>query len=116
LKKARELRPDLIILDVMMPGEGGVPMYRQLRSDPDLASTPVIVLSAVEGRTFAHSLAMMNLGPGPRLPEPEAYIEKPPAPEVLLRKVAAIIGPPVDPPTEPEPGTSSAPSKGPETS
>ncbi len=33
LEKAKELSPDLIILDVMMPEVGGVTMYRELKSD-----------------------------------------------------------------------------------
>jgi DNA-binding response OmpR family regulator len=33
MRKARDVGPDLIILDVMMPGEGGVQMYRQLKTD-----------------------------------------------------------------------------------
>ena len=45
LLKARDIGPDLIILDVMMPGEGGVQMYRQLKSDNALMDIPVIMLS-----------------------------------------------------------------------
>lgn len=93
LARAREIRPDLIVLDVMMPGEGGVPMYANLRTDEDLKNIPVIMLSGVEGRTFSHSLKMMNLGPGHQLPEPEAYMEKPPEPAALLRLVESLIGP-----------------------
>ena len=95
IRKARELRPDLIVLDVMMPGEGGVPMYRQLKSDRELKDIPVIMLSGVEGRTFSHSIKMLNIGPGPKLPDPEAYVEKPPNPEALLQLVESIIGPAV---------------------
>jgi DNA-binding response OmpR family regulator len=45
LLKARDIGPYLIILDVMMPGEGGVQMYRQLKSDSSLMDIPVIMLS-----------------------------------------------------------------------
>ena len=60
LAKAREVSPDLIILDVMMPGEGGVHMYRQLKTDRTLRSIPVIMLSAVARKAFSHYLNMVN--------------------------------------------------------
>jgi two-component system chemotaxis response regulator CheY len=39
-------RPDLILLDVMMPGIGGIAVLEHLRSEPDLAGIPVVVVSA----------------------------------------------------------------------
>ena len=52
--KAKDVFPDLIILDVMMPGEGGVQMYRQLKTHETLCKVPVIMLSAVARKTFSH--------------------------------------------------------------
>ena len=46
LAMARRLRPDLVILDVMMPRLNGIEVLTELRSDEALASTPVIVLTA----------------------------------------------------------------------
>ena len=43
---ARRLRPDLVILDVMMPRRSGIEVLTELRRDKALASTPVIVLTA----------------------------------------------------------------------
>lgn len=45
LALARQLRPDLVILDLMMPGRSGLDVLEELRSDPDLLATPVIVLT-----------------------------------------------------------------------
>lgn len=81
--RARERRPDLIVLDVMMPGGGGLEMYRALRKDDGLAGVPVIMLSGVRGATFAHALAMYGLAEGD-VPPPTAYMEKPPLPDELL--------------------------------
>jgi two-component system, OmpR family, phosphate regulon response regulator PhoB len=78
LTRAREIEPALIILDVMMPGTGGALMYKALRSDPVLARIPVIVLSAVEERSFRHYLKMLNAKLETPLPGPDAYLEKPP--------------------------------------
>jgi CheY-like chemotaxis protein len=46
LAVARRLRPDLVILDVMMPRRSGIEVLTELRRDDTLASTPVIVLTA----------------------------------------------------------------------
>lgn len=90
--KAREVGPDLIILDIMMPGQGGVIMYRRLKSDRDLKNIPVIMLSGVKGKTFSHTLKMLDIGAGERLPEPEAYLEKPPQAEELLKTAEQFLG------------------------
>jgi CheY-like chemotaxis protein len=46
LRLARELRPDLIVLDMMMPGQSGLAVLETLRADPALAGTPVVMLTA----------------------------------------------------------------------
>ena len=89
--KARELIPDLIILDVMMPGEGGVLMYRQLRCDEALQYIPVIMLSAVARKTFTHYLRMINASMAEPIPDPDAYVEKPPEAEELLATAARLV-------------------------
>ncbi len=90
--KAKEVCPDLIILDVMMPGEGGVQMYRQLKTHDTLCNVPVIMLSAVAQKTFSHYLNMVNARLKQPIPDPDAYIEKPPEAEDLLKMTAALIG------------------------
>ena len=92
LLKAKDACPDLIILDVMMPGEGGVQMYRQLKTDKTLCDIPVIMLSAVTRKTFAHYLNMVNARLKDTIPDPDAYIEKPPEAEELLRMTTSLIG------------------------
>lgn len=46
LAHARQLRPDLILLDMMMPGRSGLDVLAELRRDPNLAGTPVVMLTA----------------------------------------------------------------------
>ena len=43
---ARTLRPDLVLMDVMMPVMNGVEACRQLRADPDLAGVRIVMLSS----------------------------------------------------------------------
>lgn len=91
LQKARELMPDLIILDVMMPGEGGVAMYQGLKGDERLRGIPVVVLSAVAAKTFAHCLKMLNAQLPGGIPGPDAYVEKPPEASMLLDLVRDLM-------------------------
>ncbi len=51
LEQAKASPPDLIILDVLMPGMDGWTVLKRLRSDPDLALVPVVYLSAVDSDT-----------------------------------------------------------------
>ena len=46
LELARRLRPDLIVLDVMLPGTGGIAVLEQLRADECLAPVPVVIMTA----------------------------------------------------------------------
>ena len=92
MSKAQDVCPDLIILDVMMPGEGGVQMYRQLKTHDTLCNIPVIMLSAVARKTFSHYLNMVNARLKDPIPEPDAYIEKPPEAEDILKIAASLIG------------------------
>ncbi len=91
ISKARSLKPDLILLDVMMPGDGGVKMYRALKTDPELESIPVIMITAVGGNSFAHYLNMLNAGlPRPVAP-PANYLEKPVDPNTLLAALQHVF-------------------------
>lgn len=91
LRKAREIEPALIVLDVMMPGEGGVTMYRELRLDPVLKTVPVIMLSAVAESSFEHYLNMLNAQLAEPIARPDHYMEKPPQAEQLLSIARRIL-------------------------
>jgi len=92
LQQAGKLHPDLIILDVMMPEEGGALMYKGLKQDASLKLIPVIILSGVKEDAFLHYLKMLNSGAKNNLPKPDAYFEKPPEPELLLNEAQTILG------------------------
>ena len=92
LEKARADRPALVILDVMMPGiEDGLKTYRQFREDERLGSIPIIMVSAIARKTFFHSIRLLKPLSGRQLPEPEAYIEKPPDAAELTGLIQAIL-------------------------
>lgn len=90
LEAVRAHQPDLVILDIMMPKEGGVHMYGQMKVHEELRGIPVIILSAISRRTFYHYLKMLSVRLGDVIPEPEAYMEKPPEAEEVLAMVTAL--------------------------
>jgi len=91
---ARNRKPALIILDVMMPKESGIGMYRELKGDPELKDIPVIMLSALSRKTFFHSQRVLDEYRGEKIPEPAAYMEKPPEPDELLEAIRKCLGQP----------------------
>ena len=50
LQMLEEIQPDLILLDVMMPGMDGYEVCRRIRSTPELAEVPIILLTALDDR------------------------------------------------------------------
>jgi DNA-binding response OmpR family regulator len=82
LETTRTERPDLILLDVTMPGADGRDVLAALKSDPATASIPVIVCS---GRTD-HTDRLVGLELGA-----EDYVAKPFEPAELLRKIAWVV-------------------------
>ena len=92
IRQARQTPPDLIILDVMMPGEGGAQMYRELKSDAALRNVPVLMLSAVEKASFCHYLNMLRARSEDPIPDPDAYLEKPPEAERLKAVIVSLLG------------------------
>ncbi len=92
LEKARSLLPALVILDVMMPKiEDGIRTYQQFKKDEGLGRIPIIMLSAIAKKTFFHSIRDLNPQGGRQIPEPEAYMEKPPDAEELSRLIVELL-------------------------
>ena len=90
LKKVVEERPDLIILDVIMPGRHGFEICKELKTDPKyhfFAHIPVLMLTVYpERREEAH----LSLQEGMAM-EAEDYIQKPVTPEQLLERVQEML-------------------------
>jgi len=88
----REDKPDLIILDVLMPKQSGIRMYRELKTDEAFKDFPVIMLSAIAPKSFFRSQEVLAEFAGESVPEPEAYMEKPEEPEELIALMKKILG------------------------
>ena len=78
----REHKPDLAVLDVMMPGMSGLDAIRVIRSDPTMADIPVILLTARAQETDVET----GLDSGA-----DDYITKPFSPRELASRVQALL-------------------------
>ena len=65
MKLAREILPDLITLDVLMPGMDGWAVLRHLTSDPSTAAIPIVMVSMVDDRELGRSLGAAEYLPKP---------------------------------------------------
>ncbi|MBN2282707.1 MAG: response regulator [Deltaproteobacteria bacterium] len=92
LDLAKSEKPDLVILDVLMPKQSGIRMYREMKSDDALKGIPVIILSGIAKRTFLRSQEALTEFGDQTVPEPDVYIEKPVEPDELAETVKNIIG------------------------
>ncbi|MES0342846.1 MAG: response regulator [Anaerolineales bacterium] len=90
MEHIRDETPDLLILDMLMPRMDGFAVIRELRSDPDLAGIPIIILTTViEDAAYRR----YELETGVAM-DVSNYIEKPAPPDELLRRVSAIVDQP----------------------
>ncbi|OHD65606.1 MAG: hypothetical protein A2176_13240 [Spirochaetes bacterium RBG_13_51_14] len=91
IEKVKSGNPDLIILDVLMPKQSGIKMYRELKTNGSFKDIPVIILSGISKRVFLHSQEALTEFGGKNVPEPEAYIEKPVEPEELAEIIKKYV-------------------------
>jgi len=87
LQKAKREKPALIILDVMIPKEDGIQMYREIKQDQDLKNIPVIMVSTIDRKTFSFYQKFQHTPQWQGVPEPGAYLEKPLEAEELIELV-----------------------------
>lgn len=85
-EKAKAGSPDLITLDITMPEESGVRMFRQVQADEATAAIPVVIITGIshEFKRFIETRRQVH--------PPDAYFEKPIDREELLAKVNEILG------------------------
>jgi CheY-like chemotaxis protein len=65
LELASRLKPDLITLDIMMPGKNGWIVFSALKDNPELARIPVVVISGVGNKRFVHAMGADDYVPKP---------------------------------------------------
>jgi two-component system alkaline phosphatase synthesis response regulator PhoP len=87
IEKVKSERPDLVVLDVMMPEKDGYSVCRELKSDPQWSHIPILLLTAVASHVpttrFTQQMGMET--------EADDYIDKPVEPEVLVKRIEALL-------------------------
>jgi two-component system alkaline phosphatase synthesis response regulator PhoP len=83
LELARSERPDMVTLDISMPGKDGGEVFEEMRSDPALRSIPVCIVS---GRPELRRLIYQRT-----VPPPDGYVDKPIDQKRLLLNVRKIL-------------------------
>ena len=92
LKMIKAEKPDLVILDVLMPRQSGVRLYRELKTAKALKDLKVIILSGIAKKTFLRSQKALTEFGGEEIPEPEIYLEKPVEPDELANVIKKVLG------------------------
>ena len=82
LERAIALRPDLVILDLMLPGMNGMDVCRQLKQAADTKAIPIIMASATGEE--ADIVSGLELGA-------DDYVTKPFSPRILLARVSSVL-------------------------
>jgi two-component system alkaline phosphatase synthesis response regulator PhoP len=87
LAKAKTENPDLIVLDVMMPGKDGYTVCKELKADTTLGKIPVLLLTAVASHVpttrYTQQMGMET--------EADDYLDKPVEPEVLVKRIETLL-------------------------
>jgi two-component system phosphate regulon response regulator PhoB len=103
LEVLRKEKPDLVLLDLMMPKKSGITMFQELRKDPTLSSIPVVIVtgvSEVTGVDFRNFMYKQPLRDEKKFVEttgltkytiPDGYIEKPVDPDELVKVVKEVL-------------------------
>jgi DNA-binding response OmpR family regulator len=86
LEMARKLRPDLIVLDLLMPKMHGFEVCQRIREDADLKATKILISSS---KSYAHDVRTSVEETGA-----DDYIVKPFQTEDFKQRVAALLGRP----------------------
>ena len=82
IEVAERVRPDLVLLDVMMPGRSGLDVVAHIRTTPELATTPIVIISAFS--SGADRSAALELGA-------TAFLAKPFDPDELSALVEELL-------------------------
>jgi CheY-like chemotaxis protein len=83
LEVARREKPDLVTLDISMPGKDGGQVFEEMRSDPALRDIPVCIIS---GRPELRRLIYQRT-----VPPPDGYLDKPIDEKSLLLNVRKVL-------------------------
>jgi CheY-like chemotaxis protein len=90
-EKAKSERPDLVCLDIAMSEESGIRFYRHLKDDPELADTPVVIVTAVTGDADDPEPIRKFFTTQKQVAAPEAFFSKPIDRQEFLDTIATLL-------------------------
>ena len=103
LEVLRKEKPDLVLLDLMMPKKSGITLFQELRKDPEMSAIPVVVVtgvSEVTGVDFRNFMYKQPLRDEKKFVEttgltkytvPDGYVEKPIDPDELMEAIKKAL-------------------------
>ena len=91
IEKLKSEKPDLVTLDITMPESSGTRFYKTVKTDANLSSTPVVIITAVTGYGgdpygYKKFLSQLTI-----VPEPDGFFPKPIDRDALLAKVNELL-------------------------
>ena len=87
-EKLKEEQPDLICLDLMMPGRSGTHLFARLKRDDATSSIPIIMITGIKEKL---NIDWGEIAGGFKVRHPEGFIEKPIDPVRLMRVVEDVL-------------------------
>ena len=91
LRKVIDLAPDLVTLDISMPEASGARFYKEMKQDPELASVPIVIVTAVTGFDGDPYAYKKFLGSLRAVPDPEGFHPKPIERDELLATIQNLL-------------------------
>ncbi|MFC1520989.1 response regulator [Elusimicrobiota bacterium] len=91
MKSVREKSPDLVSLDITMPGKSGIKVFREMRDDEKLKNIPIVVVTAITGSTSPDEFKNF-LNSRKHYKAPEGFVPKPIDKDELIKMVKGLIG------------------------
>jgi len=91
MEKIQSEKPHLVCLDITMPEESGIKLYRDLKTNPDLRMTPVIIVTAVTGYGGDPDGLKKFLSTRRDVPPPDGYFSKPIDRSDFIAKVKQLL-------------------------
>jgi len=88
----RQEKPDLVTLDISMPEASGTRFYKEIKRDAELASIPVVIVTAVTGYGGDKYAYKEFISHSRLVPPPEGYFPKPIERDAFLETIRTLLG------------------------
>jgi CheY-like chemotaxis protein len=91
IEVVRREKPDLVTLDISMPQSSGTRVYKEIKTDPELNSIPIVIVTAVTGYGGDQYGYQKFIGHSHLVPPPEGFFPKPIDREEFLKTIQKLL-------------------------